>query len=228
MRSALAAFVAGLLAFTGLVAVPFLTRERDMPAAVPSPPPLFTVGLVELRGGQTMCMRDIAIDTRARQARLKVGTFGSPGPPLDFTVTGPGYSSTSRLPGGYPDNLVQTFPVQRPARSQLVTACIRHGGRRKIAFYAAEDPAIRSSDGGRAHSRVLVTVAGKRVTATPTFGFWEDRPVSLGARLGQTAERIAGFRGFLGHEWLVWLALGAFVVGLPAGAGLAIRAAFRS
>jgi hypothetical protein len=216
---ALGVYLAGVVLFAGFVAVPFLTKKRDIPAAVPSPPPLVATSVDDLRAGQTLCMSDIAISAESEQMRFKVGTYHRPGPPLAVTVTGSGYRAAANVPARFADNATVAVAISRPPGSRLVTVCIRNRGRHKIAFYAAAD---------RAESRASVFVAGKRVLATPTLTFNERKPSSVARQAGVIAGRIAVFRGFLDHAWIVWLlGFGALVV-VPVLIGLGSAAAVRA
>jgi hypothetical protein len=81
-------------------------------------------------------------------------------------------------------------------------------------LYAAADRAV---------SRVQVSLDGRPLTATPQLSFNEARTVSITARAGVTAGRIAVFRGFLDHGWIVWLLAFLALVAAPVlvAAGLA-------
>ena len=214
MRSAaLIAFVAGLIAVVVFEVVPWTGRERDFPALIPNPPPLQTQALDLVEGGHKLCMKGLAIDPHARQARFVVGTYHRPGPPMELTITAPGYRAVARQPAGFADNATLSLAIPAPPRASLVTACIANRGRHKVALYAADD---------QARSRTSVFMDGSRVIATPTFGFWEGRPATLADRAGVTADRIATFRGFLGHAWIVWLLLALFCFGIPLALGFAL------
>jgi hypothetical protein len=214
---ALGFYAAALLLFAVFVAIPFLTKERDIPAAVPSPPPLVATSVDELGGGKRLCMADMAISAETRQLRFKVGTYHRPGPPLAVTVRGLGYRAGATVPAGYADNATVAVAVPRLQGSTLVTVCVRNEGARKIGFYAAAD---------RAQSRASVSVGGKRVVATPTLTFHEAGPVTVAERAGTIAGRIAVFRGFLDHAWVVWvLALLSLVV-VPVLVAAGIAASF--
>jgi hypothetical protein len=209
--------------FAGFVAVPFLTKKRDIPAAVPSPPPLVATSLDDLPAGRALCMSRIAISAESQQMRFKVGTYHRPGPPLALTVTGSGYRAAANVPGRYADNAALAVAIPRPPGSRLVTVCIRNRGRHNIAFYAAAD---------RAKSRARVSVAGKRVVATPTLFFNQRERSTVAGQAGTITGRIAVFRGFLDHAWVVWLlallALVAVPVLVAAGLAAALRDQFRT
>jgi hypothetical protein len=211
-RAAVVTYAVALLVFGGF-AIPFLTRDRDQPAAVPNPPPLKRVALDDVPPRAAICISDIAIEQRSEQARFQVGTFGRPGPPLDVVVTGAGYRAVGQARGGYADNAVQSVTIRPPSRDQLVRVCIRNRGSDKIALYAANDSA---------RSRARVDVGGSPVRATPALAFYEASDRSIAERVPVTVERMSTFRGPLGHEWLIWLVFLAFVVLLPLGIGAAL------
>lgn len=214
----LVAYAAVLVAFTAAIAVPFVTKERDIPAEVPSPPPLSFTDLDVVRGGGRLCMTDAAISAESRQMRFKLGTYGRPGPPLAVTVRGAQYRAARTVATGYPDNSTLAIDLPRPGHSQLVTVCVRNRGRSRIAFYAASD---------RAESRVHVFTNGKRVAPTPMLSFNEAHPTTIAKRAGVTAGRIAVFRGFLDHAWIVWTVAFLTAIGVPLLIGLALAAAAR-
>jgi hypothetical protein len=212
-------FAAALLVFTIVLAIPFLTKKRDYPAAITSPPALTEVALDDVPPGRRLCMTQITAEPHSQVARFVVGTYGKPGPPLTLELSGARYHSSATVAAGYQDNQVHQVRVQAPPRALLVRACIRNGGRTKIALYSADD--------GHATSRAGVTVGDKRDIATPAFGFWEASPHSIAARAPLTVHRIAVFRGPLGYTWVVWLVLALALAGLTAGLGIVLWQAFR-
>lgn len=216
-RAAVVTYAVAVLAFAGVAGVPWLTKKRDFPAAVTSPPPVDVVTLVVVPPRERVCMRDVALDPHGDQVRFKVGTYGKPGPPLAVSVRGAGYDATGRLAAGYADNLEHSVAIARPPRSELATVCIRNGGRATIAFYGAHQ---------RSQSRVLVDVGGEPVDASPMLAFYESRPVSIADRLTTTLSRMAVFRGPLGYPAVIWAILALFVVGVPLALGAALARAF--
>jgi hypothetical protein len=215
---ALGVYFGALALFIGFVAVPFITKERDLPAAVPSPPPLVATSIDKLRGGQRLCMTDIAMSAESDQIRFKVGTYQRSGPPLGVSVRGAGYAGEGAVSGGYLDNSTVAVDVPAPPSGRLVTVCIHNRGSHRIAFYAAAD---------RARSHAVVFLAGKRVAPTPTLTFNERSRVSISERAGVIAGRIAVFRGFLHHAWIVWLLAVAALVVVPVLIALGMAAAMR-
>jgi hypothetical protein len=215
---ALASFAVALLLFALLGVVPFVTKKRDQPASVPNPPPLSVVSLDVVRPGSTLCMAGVAVDPHGQVARMRIGTFGKPGPRLQLSLSGPGYRSRASEAGGYADNLLHSFTIAPPRKPQLAHVCLANRGRSKIALYAAADSA---------RSRAAVTIDGRSVTATPTLGFYEARPVSIADRMSLSVDRIATFRGPFSHVWMIWLLLALFAIGVPLGIGAALWSGWR-
>jgi hypothetical protein len=146
-----------------------------------------------------------------------VGTYGKPGPRLGVTLRAPGYDASVPVKAGWEDNLLFQLDVPRPAHDQLVTMCIRNGGRTKIALYAAGD---------RAKSRVNVFLNGKHVEETPVLTFNERGGRTIAGSLSVTAGRIATFRGIFGHAWIIWLLGVLFVLAMPVLMGVALWRSF--
>lgn len=209
-RAAVIAYALALVVF-GVFAIPFLTRDREQPAAVPDPPALKRVELDEVPPGKSVCIADIAAEQHSDVVRMQVGTFGKTGPPLALSVTGErGYRAHASEPGGYPDNLTHALRITPPPSAQLVRVCLRNGGDQRIVLYSAADSA---------RSRARVTVDGEPLRGTPALAFYEAHRRSIAERVPQSVDRIATFRGPFSHSWLIWLLLGAFVLVVPLGIG---------
>lgn len=205
---AAAIFLAVLVAFTVVAVVPYFTKKRDYPAAITSPMPLVTTAIDVVKPGQRLCTSGITIEQHSDVARFEIGTYSKPGPPVDVTIDGPGYSLRRRIAGGYADNLVHQLPVTPAAHPLLARICFRNAGRTKMTLYAADDVA---------RSRAGVTIDGHTLIATPAIGFWEARPVSIWNRLAVTVKRMTFFRGPLGYTALIWVVLVLTALGLTAG-----------
>ena len=214
MRSALAVIVL----FAALVAVPFATKERDYPASIPQPSPLDFTSLVRLPPGAEACLGDAVVEEHSEQVRFRVGTLRRPGTPLTVTIDGEGYSQRMRIPGGYPDNLLHAVPIAPPARATPVRICIANEGARRVDLYGAADDT-------RGRSRTEVD--GRLVAANVVIGFWEREPRSIVERVPATAERIPVFRAAVVGEWLVWLLIPLFVIGVPVAALWGLRRSLR-
>jgi hypothetical protein len=162
-------------------------------------------------------MTDLVVSAEARGMRFSVGTYRRPGPPLATTIRAGDYSAGGKVPGGYPDNSAVQVPLPAPPSGRPAQVCVRNLGKHKLALYgAALDPA---------RSRVRTLLDGSFQNFTPTFMFVDGRP-SIAGNAGVTAGRIAVFRGFLDHAWVVWLLAFAMLVGVPllAALGLALSA----
>ena len=203
-----AAFALVLAAFVAFAAIPFVTKKRDTPAAITSPPALERLSLVGIAPHHNACIPNLAIDKYAGQARFRAGTFGKPGPALRVTFSG-GITSTSRIAPGWPDNSTLRVPVPAARGDALVKVCIYDDGRVPIGLYSAAD---------RARSRALAITNGNEETSSPQFGFWEAKPVSIATRAPATVDRISVFRGPVGKPAIVWFVLVLFLLGLPLGA----------
>src|SRR4051794_4527110 len=208
-RAGVVALLAVLAGGALLWGVPWLVRDRDTPAAVPSPAALFSTALVRVNGGQSACARDVAVDRRARSAQFTVATYGqTKGPPLTFAMAGPGYRVAARVPAGYPDNSPLSVPVPAPPRAVLVRACVRNDGRRPIALFASSDRTV---------SRSRVAVDGKLQDASYWLRFAEARGHSVLQRAPATMQRITVFRPGIVGRGALWVLLALVVVGIPLG-----------
>jgi hypothetical protein len=214
MAKAVAAYVVGLALFALFVAVPFLDKKRDIPAEVPSPPALSEVDLLNVKPGQRLCMSDIGVSKESRGMRFTVGTYGKPGPALRVSFDG----RLSGVRAGYADNSTLSVAIPPPPHSELTSVCITNAGRTRVALYGAAD---------RARSRVTTTIDGSAQPATVALSFSEAKPVSFLGQAGVIAGRIAVFRGFVDHAWIVWLLAIAMVFGVPVLIGVALGASAR-
>jgi hypothetical protein len=216
-RAFVAAGVLALLAGALVWWLPYLTRDRDYAATVAQPLPISGPAFVELRGGQRACFGPVTMTSDSAQARFAVGTFFRPaGPPMELTVSGPGYSARRSIPAGFADNAPQRIDLPRPPRDISVQVCISNGGRRKVALQAASD---------RTKAPFVTRVDGRRQPANPAFAFYEGRPVSMLDKLPRVFERISLFRpGFIG-PWLLWPLTVVVLLGVPLLALWALRRA---
>jgi len=201
-----AAVLAVFAAFAIAAAVPFATKKRDYPASIPQASPLFFTSVVKLRPGSEACFANAVMEERSEEMRFRVGTVRRSGAPLRVSIDGPGYSQRLRVPGGYPDNLLHTLPVDPPARATPVRICIANDGRTRMDLYGAAD---------RTRSRSRVRVDGRPVRPNVVIGFWERRDRSILERFPQTVERMAVMRAGVVGEWLIWPLAVLLVLGVP-------------
>jgi hypothetical protein len=199
------ALLAGLLNWT----LPWLIRDRSMTAAVPSPRALFFVDRVPLGPGQVACSGNVGLDRRAETASLHVMTLGRPAPPLTLTLRGAGYSASAQIAGGYSADTDVMARVAPPPRAMLVTACVRNGGRTRVALGASSD---------RTRSRSITSVDGRSTGKSAWLSFGEARRHSVLARASTTMARTSTFRPGVVGPWLLWPLAVLFLFGIPAGA----------
>ena len=207
-RAAPVAAAAGVFAaLVVALGASYLGRDRDYPAQVVQPTPLFRTDVVPLRPGSEACFGDAVIEPHAREARFRVGTLLRPGAPLELRIAGRGYRHRARIAGGFADNALLEVPVRPPARATPVRVCIANRGERRMDLYGAAD---------RTRGRTRAYVDGKLVRPNVAFGFWEAERRSIWERLPQTAERITAFRPGWVATGLVWALAALFVAGVPA------------
>jgi hypothetical protein len=199
-----AATIAGLVAVLALVAVPFLTKDRVLPAVVPQPPALERVALVRVRPGGRACLNGIVVDPYSQIAQIKVGTRGAPGLPITLALDGAGYHAVGHAAGGYADNSTLAIPVRAPRRATEVNACVRNDGPHIALLYGAND---------RATAAATTTVDGRPITTNYDLAFHEARPTSFAHRASAIAARVTRFRP--GGPWLAWLLAGLVLAGVP-------------
>jgi hypothetical protein len=203
------AIAAGTLA----LAIPFLARNRDYPASIPSPSPLFRVATVAVPRGQSACFENAVAEQHSAEARFRALTFGRPGPPLRLSMTGPGYSRSYDISGGYGDGELRVA-VTPPARPTPLRVCIANRGRQRVGLLAAND---------RARSRSLASVDGRPANASVVFGFWESGTVDVRRRLPDIGRRVTIFRPAFVGSGVVWALALLLVIGVPAAILLALR-----
>jgi hypothetical protein len=215
---ALTALVACALA--AALFVRFLTEDRELVAATPSPRPLFEVSLVQVPSGEELCISDVTIPDDARQLRVQVGTFGRPGPELAVTLQGPGYSERLTVPAGYPDSALITAAMDPPASARLGEVCVAHRGSDRIALVGSTED--------RTQSRPKGTVGGREVTGDTYLAFYEGGSASALDRVGEIVDRMSAFRPSVVGPRLLWPLLALVVIGVPAGVLWAALRAVRS
>lgn len=201
-----AALAAGLLVLAvGVVAFvyPFLTRERNVLATTPQPPPPTALSLVELRAGQQACLDKAVVDEHSELALMTVGTYGRAPSPLQLTITGPGLREVREIPPTYVDNITFTVPVDPPDQAVATTICVRNDGRRKVALYGGADRTSRST----------TLVDGEPIAANFTIVFADRDQHTLLEQLPLAVERMQAFRP--DAPWLAWLVGFLFVIGMP-------------
>jgi hypothetical protein len=189
--------------------VRFLTKEREVVAATPSPRPLFQVSLVEVRPDEKLCISDVTIPEDARQLRVQVRTFGRPGPELDVTLQARGYRERLMVPGGYGDAAVIAAPMNPPATARLGEVCLGLRGSAPISLVGSNE--------GRTQSRPEGHVGGNNATADTYLAFYERGSASALDRTGEIVDRMSAFRPAVVGPWLLWPLLALVILGVPGG-----------
>src|SRR5262249_49923513 len=113
VRAALIGGVA-ILVLTAVLGLVWALRDREQAASVPSPPPLFLLACDASRAKEQACTAPFVVAEHASEARIKVVARGRPPPPLDVTVSGPGYRATGKVPGGYKGPGELRVPIAPP------------------------------------------------------------------------------------------------------------------
>ena len=205
----LAAFV--VLAGALLLFRPFLQKEREVVTSTPGPPAI-EPSVVALEPGSEACLEGVTFEPRSEIARLGVVPAAA-APELAITARGEGWSSRARVPAGKRADSVEV--ALDPPRGALVGAfCIRNAGD------VRQDLAARGE--GRATARPTLKVNGQEVLADVVLTLRRRSPAPVGSRVGEVVDHAAALNPL--QPWLVWFLLGAFVLGVPAGALLALRA----
>lgn len=198
----------------------FLTKDRELVAAVPSPRPVFNISLLEVPPGEELCVSDVTIPDDARELRVQVGTFGRRGPELDVTLRARGYRERLTVPAGYPDSSVITAAMDPPATASLGDVCVTHRGTARIALVGTEEE--------RTLSRPESEVGGKVAEADTYLAFYERGSASALDRAGEIVDRMSAFRPAIVGPWLLWPLLALVVLGVPGGVLWAALRAVRS
>ncbi len=189
--------------------VRFLTTDRELVAGTPSPRPVFQISLLELPIGEKLCIRGVTIPEDARRLRFQIGTFGTPGPPLDVTLSADGYVERLKVPAGYADSATVTAGMEPPAAARVGQVCIGRRGKARIAVVATEEERTLSRPEGR---------IGRRVTGADAYlAFYEGRSASALSQVDTIFERMSAFRPGIVNDWLLWPLLAVIVIGVPAG-----------
>jgi hypothetical protein len=204
---ALPALVACALA--AALFVPFLTKEREVVAAIPSPRPVFEVSLVDVPPGDELCITDVTIPSDARQLRFHVVAPGRRGPALAVALRASGYEERLTVPAGYPDSTLINAPMDPPAATSLGEVCLRHRGSAPIALVGSQEERTKS----RPESRV----DGKALDADTYLAFYEDGRASALHRAGAIVDHMSAFRPGVVGPWLLWSLLALVVLGVPGG-----------
>jgi hypothetical protein len=189
--------------------VPFLTKEREVVAAIPSPRPVFEVSLVDVPPGEKLCIADVTIPGDARQLRFHVLTRERRGPALDVTLRAHGYDERLTVAGGYPESTLISAPMNPPAAASLGDVCLRQRGSAPIELVGSQEERTKS----RPESSVGATVQD----ADTYLAFYANGRATALDRAGAIVDHMSAFRPAVVGPWLLWPLLVLVVLGVPGG-----------
>jgi hypothetical protein len=198
----------------------FLTEERELVSATPSPRPMFEITPVTVPPGEELCISDVTIPADARQLRVQVLTFRRSGPALDIALRARGYGERLAIRAGYPDGALISAPMDPPAEERLAEVCLRHRGAGPIALVGTTEE--------RTQSRPEGSVDGRPAAADTYLGFYAAGSASALDRAPEIVDRMSAFRPAFIGPWLLWPLLAFVLLGVPAGVLWAALRAVRS
>ncbi|HEX6713736.1 MAG TPA: hypothetical protein VF066_10135 [Thermoleophilaceae bacterium] len=206
----------GLLAARG---IPWLTHEREVIAATPTPNAISAVSPIGLEPRAQACTSPVTYSPQSEVARFVVrDKQKGGGPPLLITAHGPGYKTSAQLPGGYPGAGPAEVPLKTPRSSLLGEFCIRNMGDKKVELAGTEE--------GRTVGRTSTAVNGAQVSAQLSLTFRRAEPAALGSRIGALFRHDAAFNPMT--PLLLWILAIALLVLVPVGTFWALSAGFAS
>jgi hypothetical protein len=199
---------------------PFLTEQRGVVAAVPSPPPLTAISDFPVSRGKPACMAALGLEKGSQLVQFNVRPEqpGGPTPVVTLVLSAPGYSATAATQPGFPGGET-ALSIPQPSRSVIATACFSVRGRGTAL--------IAGSTEGRTATRSSVTLAGKPTPGQITLAFLQTHPRALLDRLGTIFSHASNLTGRLVPTWLVWILALLTIFGVPAGICAALLTALR-
>jgi hypothetical protein len=206
-------WVLGSAAVVGVVALVFflrfLTVDRELIAATPSPRAVFSVDYIPLDPGARLCISDVTIPADARRLRVQLRTYGRPGPALDIALRAAGTTQALRVAGGYRDGTFLRVPMRPPPQARLGEVCLRQAGTSRAALIGTVEE--------RTLSRPEGVLDGRPIAADAYLVFDEGKQASALHETSTVVERMSAFRPGIVGPWLLWPLLILVVVGVPGG-----------
>lgn len=211
---ALIAALAAVLVIAGALLwfLPALTSKEPSTAGVPTPPALFALAEFAVAPHQQACMSSVTITPQSALALFRLRPAkpgGSGGPPVEVILSGPGYRSTARVPGGYPGGSV-ALPVTPPRTVLIGSVCFVNIGRSTVLFDATTEP--------RTVARSPTLIDGRTVVGDIALTFLDPQPRTILSRLGEVFTHASNLTEGLIPVWLVWVIAILAALGIPAGA----------
>lgn len=221
LATACALLMALLLVAGGLIWYrPVLTTPRQNMAEVPAPPALFAATQYALPGHKRACMDNVTVTPQSQVVEFQLFPARSAkggGPPVAFSVQGPGYQATSFLHGGYPGGIA-LLPLSPPKHALIATACIRNLGTSPVSLVGTDEARTVS----RSHP---LTVGARPLPGDVALAFLQSRPKSPLHELGQAAQHASNLTDGLLPPALILAIAVITAFGVPAVTILAVRMA---
>jgi hypothetical protein len=175
----------------------------------------FTLGVVPtipaatLKPGVRVCQVPIGVPDEFNRVRLRAGSPGGPGQPLQLTVVDVATNSVvgrGRLPGGYPYSTEQSASVGQVGAERRIAVCVRNLGGRNVQIFG-------NTDAGSPTSHAFIR--GRGLPNDLTLVFLRSGERSQLAALPDLFERASVFRpGWVG-PWVYWLLAAGVLLGVP-------------
>lgn len=191
---------------------PYLTEKRQAVAEIPDPAALFSVSEFTVPPGGRACMSAVGVTPNSRVAEFRLRPATSTlrgGPPVELKLRARGYSSSLRVPGGYPGGSV-ALPIRPPTHPLIGAACFTNLGRSKVLLEGTTEP--------RTISRSALDIDGHAVTGDIYLSFSDSQPRSLLNRLSEVFGHASNLTDRLVPVWLIWLLTVLVTIGVPCGA----------
>jgi hypothetical protein len=176
---------------------PFLTEDRAVIAASPSPGARGVPIGIPLRAGSELCVAPVELDGHTQRAQFGIWAAQPGTIPLSTAGT------TVRVP------LTQEpAAVQLPVRAPGSKVCVRNASETQLRFTGTNDP-------------ISIGLARTTVDGQPLNGqavqldLLEARKQSILGRLGAIVHHAADLTGDLMPFWLAWPLVVALVIGTP-------------
>jgi hypothetical protein len=201
---------------------PYLTGAQRSLAEIPSPPAFRAIGAFVVPPGQQACMASVAITPTSRVAQFQVhparGTVQG-GPPVELVLSGSGYETRARAPGGYTKASTVLLMIVAPGRALIGKACFLNRGMTSVLLNGTTEP--------RTVSRSATRIGGRPVAGDIALAFLDNRQRSLLDRLGEIFGHASNLTDRLVPVWLIWILAVLVAFGVPAGTMAAFYVALR-
>jgi hypothetical protein len=187
---------------------PFLTQDRFVVTATPSPGPTGQIVDIPLTAGSRVCVAPAPIDRATAQVQVILAPTTRP-LRLDVEAAGGGYrfSRPVQVPASPVLQRVNA-PIASPSRDVVGSICVRNSGDTAAA--------LAGTNNGLWIGTATTSLDGRQLTGQAiALNLLEARRQSILDRLGTILDRVAGFTGELMPSWLAWMIVVALVVGTP-------------